>query len=141
MPTMHRGEITSCVACPPGRSGKIRGASQSSFCVECLSGFFSTTSGQTECTRCDPGKFQPKNGSASCQRCVAGKFGGEGPACSDCAKGQYRSGDNTDAETCTDCPMGWSQDGIGKAICLPCNPGQVQSDSSKETCETETTST
>ena len=55
--------------CPAGKYGAEFNSSQSSGCVTCSAGKFSTT-GASECTQCAKGQFQPKAGMTSCLVCT-----------------------------------------------------------------------
>jgi hypothetical protein len=60
-PTMIR---FPCVKCPPGTASQVKGATDSSVCLLCPSGFFSKE-GAMACSPCPPGSWSEAN-SSSC---------------------------------------------------------------------------
>lgn len=48
-----------CVPCPPGRYGRIKGASSQNMCYPCNEGFFNREEGQSSCLSCPDNKYCP----------------------------------------------------------------------------------
>ena len=95
--------------CVPGKFQNSVGQTE---CSDCLSGFYSNTIELIECIPCENGKQTVKLGSAACESCSAGTYGKK---CDLCAVGQYRSGGDSDASVCDECPIGFHQNGQGGA--------------------------
>ena len=95
--------------CVPGKFQNSVGQTE---CSDCLSGFYSNTIKLIECIPCENGKQTVKLGSAACESCSAGTYGTK---CDLCAVGQYRSGGDSDASVCDECPAGFHQDVQGGA--------------------------
>ena len=82
------------------------------------------------------GKKANEKGSTRCVPCDAGEAGtGENGACEQCAKGQFRSGADANPTRCRSCPIGYFQDVVGQASCLPCFPSEYQDLTGQSKCK------
>jgi hypothetical protein len=104
-----------CLDCDPG-----------TFCpdgtnsLNCSSGQYQPSAGQSNCLNCAPGTSQPNQGSITCDDCATGTFSvTSGSAfCADCAAGTFQS--STGQATCADCAEDTFQPDPGADACFAC---------------------
>ena len=140
-----RGAV-ACTNCSAGEYGSSRagtGATNSSACLPCSRGRFSTLAGANSsavCVKCRPGTYGPGLRLTVCTYCRAGRFGTRRgsarrlSACSNCALGTFAM--STGATRCAACPSGRFSAVPGKPLCTPCAAGRFAADNnSRHTAE------
>jgi len=127
--------VSKCVDCIPGQYqnkvgkrnctecsiGQYRSRldKDSTHCVDCPKGFFSSSKGVAQCVDCIPGQYQNEVGKTKCTECKIG---------------QYRSRREKDLTKCVDCPRGTSSNLEGVAKCVECIPGKYQDIKGQSSC-------
>ena len=119
-----------CSDCSVGKYGDVAGIS----CKECPIGWYQDSLGQTSCVKCKIGEkyVSPK---VKCQSCEVGKYGTAELKCIDCPRGQFRTFDDSNSHTCTECPTGYATNFTAKESCSICQRGQYQQDQGQEICQ------
>ena len=142
VPGYFTSDNTVPTACP---AGSFQPLYQSTFCYECASGKYSSstaqsyeatcqfcyagkysTSGSSACTDCTAGKFSSDQGSSVCSDCDAGKYSSGGSSyCASCQAGKYST--NSGSSACTDCTAGKFSSNQGSSVCSDCDAGKYSS--------------
>ena len=118
----------SCLPCIPSTyNDQVKRTS----CTSCLAKFYTDQTLQLKCKSCPNGKTS-EAGSAACSSCGAGQAGA---TCDDCIAGKFRSGSDTQAAICKDCPHGFYQGDTQQGSCLPCIPGEFNDVTGAKICK------
>ena len=106
------GESIACV-CTAGFHFNASQTSESAYsCVECKEGFYQPDANSSQCIACEPGLFSTERAAshaAVCTKCADGSYSLEpgSSACEQCENGKYQniSVPGVTAEECTPCPL------------------------------------
>ena len=114
-----------CLPCRPGTYQSAHGAANSSACIFCETGTFTSSPSSTGCFGCSAGTFSTTIGATSlavCYNCTAGKYSSTEAAsiCDDCAQGSFSF---SSATACELCNSGQYASGSGFSACDMCVPG------------------
>jgi len=126
--TLDRGQSV-CQHCLPGKFSEF--STQSSSCLECPEGRYSSNNYTVECEPCPTGLYTSQNGSTSCETCPAGSIpeqDAESKKCTLLPAGQFGSGALCAVNTfsgegsayCTKCPSG-KYSNTGASHCITCD--------------------
>ena len=132
VPGYFTSDNTVPTACP---AGSFQPLYQSTFCYECASGKYSSSTAQSyeaTCQFCYAGKYST-SGSSACTDCTAGKFSSDqgSSVCSDCDAGKYSSGGSS---YCALCQAGKYSTHSGSSACTDCTAGKFSSDQGSSVC-------
>jgi hypothetical protein len=110
---------TNCTECSIGQY-RSRGDANLTHCIDCPTGYSSSSKGVAKCVDCIPGQYQNEIGKRNC---------------TECSVGQYRSRLDEDLTQCVGCPKGYSSISKGVAKCVDCIPGRYQDDEGTTSCK------
>mmetsp|Transcript_14218 Transcript_14218/g.30377 ORF Transcript_14218/g.30377 Transcript_14218/m.30377 type:complete len:1807 (+) Transcript_14218:1506-6926(+) len=111
-----------CLPCSAGKYQTAQGSTNSSACLHCSPGTYSSMHGAAACTGCGKGNFSAPVGATSWE------------VCAQCSAGTYTSFDS--ASVCSDCMAGFFTTALGSSVCQKCDAGTFASESEATVCAT-----
>jgi hypothetical protein len=122
---------TACITCRPGTYGLSISdhTSQDAHCEDCQVGRYGGGGDQSyeagHCINCPTGKFEETSGQTTCKLCALGKYQDEEDqtACKLCAKGSYA--DENGLPVCKACMMGRYMPYTGMKYCFGCGENSI----------------
>jgi hypothetical protein len=114
-------QTSLCLSCSQGTFSTVVGSVSSADCTPCPPGTYSTTSGANSslfCTPCPPSWYSTENSSTACTECLPGSYspdpgGNSSILCVPCPPGTYAIGLGTSGSVCTKCLSGKYSSDIG----------------------------
>ncbi|KAI8493786.1 hypothetical protein Bbelb_281330 [Branchiostoma belcheri] len=130
--TASADNSTMCVPCAAGEFSSTPGAGT---CQKCPAGKYSTGAGSKSCSDCPAGKYSKAEGSTGCKACPAGQYSERAGSsnCTDCPAGQYS--DAAESSACKACPAGQYSISVGSSNCTDCPAGQYSDTAESTACK------
>jgi hypothetical protein len=121
-------DLSACVACDAGKFSNVDKATNSSVCIKCASGTFSSSPASSVCLLCAAGTFAGQ-GVSECVSCSSGLYSTElaavgSDACMACMAGTYSANGSS---ACLACSAGTFSSSLSSKDCVPCTAGKYSS--------------
>ncbi|KAI8493789.1 hypothetical protein Bbelb_281360 [Branchiostoma belcheri] len=129
--TASNENSTMCVPCAAGQFSSAPGAAS---CQKCPAGKYSTGGGSKSCSDCPAGKYSSAAGSTGCTICPIGKYSNTpgSDSCKPCPVGKYS--DTKESKGCKSCPPGKYSTKMGSTSCMDCPVGKYSSELGAPSC-------